>query len=271
MPWYLCFILGVVQGITEFLPISSSGHLVIMQTLFNLQTADKALILFDCLLHIATLLAVVVFLGRSIIFLLKDVFDSNVTVRNGALKYIVMILITTVITGIIGVMFKDTFERVFNSAKVVALLLIVNGTVIWFSQKVAAGRKVKELNKISILDSLWIGIAQGLAITPGISRSGSTISAAFVLGWSPVLAAEYSFLSSIPAIAGATLLELLKMEYSINPGMMLSFGIGMIAAFAIGFVSLKFLWGILIKRNWQVFAYYCWATGLAMFVLFSIK
>jgi len=247
-------ILGVVQGLTEFLPISSSGHLVIAQHFLNVNDGG---LFFEVLLHFATLLAVVAVYRKDIIDLIKRPFQ----------KYTYILLIGTIPTGIIGLVFKDSFEQMFSSVTIVGYMLLVTGFILlaaeFFSRIIFTSPEVK------YWQGFVVGIAQGLAITPGISRSGTTIATGLLLGLDRKEAARFSFLLSIPAIFGASILEMkdLTLSTAMSVGLILPYAVGFAAAAVSGYLAIKLLLGMLTKGKLYYFSIYCWLLGSAAILL----
>jgi undecaprenyl-diphosphatase len=254
-------VLGIAQGLTEFLPISSSAHLVFFQSLFGLK---EPLLLFDIMLHLGTLLAVFVFFRRD----LADIVRGVIRFLRGkeetpSARLAAWIILASVPTGLMGVLLKDWFESLFAKPALAGMMLLITGIVLWLTRlKRGEGRRIEGMGWP---DALLIGIAQGIAIIPGISRSGATISAGLLLGLDRELSGKFSFLLSIPAILGATLLEARKISSVETLGLNLA-GLG--AAFLVGLVALTFLMKIIKIGRFSSFAYYCWAAGMAM-VFFS--
>ncbi len=255
-------LLGILQGITEFLPISSSGHLVFAQHLLKLKNPP---IFFDCLLHFGTLVAVTIFFWKKIISLLTGFFDKNK--NKETIKYLTLLILTTTITGIIGITLDKPIEKMFESPLTVSVFLMITGFIIWFGQ-LKMKNSNKTISEAKLSDSIIIGLSQGIAILPGISRSGTTISCGVILGWGSEFAAEYSFLASIPAILGANILKGINTAELTNSNIAINYIIGMIVSSVVGYFSLKLLWKLLVQRNWLPFAYYCWIVGIVMFILF---
>ncbi|MEK6892766.1 MAG: undecaprenyl-diphosphate phosphatase [Nanoarchaeota archaeon] len=191
-------ILAIVQGITEWLPISSSGHLVLFERLLDY----KAGLMFDVALHFGSLMAVFVYFGKEITNILESFFKFDFKSENG--KFGLLILVASIPAGIIGLLFKRLFEEAFSSLLLVALGFAVTGVFLLIAS-LDIGTEKKELN---FYDSFLVGIAQAVAIFPGISRSGATISSGMLLGLSPKEAAKFSFLMTIPAIFGASLVTI---------------------------------------------------------------
>ena len=246
---------------TEFLPVSSSGHLVFFQSVFGFKEPQ---VFFDVVLHLGTLLAVVVFFRTDISNILQGTrqgLKAHKMGQNG-IRLLIWIIIATIPTGLMGILFKDWFESLFTRPKVVGGMLLATGLILWFTRYVK--RDGRLLEKMGWVDALLIGIVQGIAIIPGISRSGSTISTGLFCGLDRELAGKFSFLLSIPAILGATLLELRGIE---SPTEVWMYLVGMAIAFLVGLLSLKFLMRIVRRGRLFTFAYYCWPVGILMILL----
>lgn len=265
--------MGLVQGLTEFLPVSSSGHLVALQQIFKIQEASMA---FDVILHLGTLLAVFAFFWNDIVSMVREIFlwiGELIGVKKrkanpndkGYRVMVLMIIVASIPTAIIGLFFNDLFERLFSSIHIVGYTLLITGIILWLSNKLVLGRK--EAKDIKIADAITIGLFQGLAITPGISRSGSTIFAGMLRGFNPELATKFSFLASIPAILGAALLEGIKVlkagQGFINIGPAI---IGFVVAAISGYFAIKLLVDLINKRKLYYFSYYCWGAGLFIII-----
>lgn len=268
-------LLGILQGLTEFLPISSSGHLVIAQDIFNIQEADLA---FDVILHVGTLVAVLVYYWRDVLNLISEFFiligdfikGKKPRLLDHSRPYrvlMIMIIIATIPTAIIGLVFDDLFSRLFESADFVGYALIVTGILLWIANSMVSGRK--NIKNMTAWDAVTVGLVQGLAITPGISRSGSTIFAGLVRGLNRELATRFSFLLSIPAILGAVVLEGKDVfESASTVHEVVPVLAGFIAAAVSGYLAIHFLISVLQKKKLNYFSYYCWALGL-MTILYT--
>lgn len=258
--------LAVIQGLTEFLPVSSSGHLVLLQNLFGLKEPE---ILFDICLHVGTLFAIcVVFFNdiRSIILsafrfpslLFSAGWNKNILAENADIKMLIMIAVGTIPTGIIGLLFHKISGQIFASVSLVGAMLFITGTLLWASRWAKPeGRKI---GQFKIKDALIIGLIQGIAVLPGISRSGSTIVMGLLIGVERETAARYSFLLSIPAIIGALILELngLDVHMTVSAGSLL---ISVVIASIVGFIALKVLLSMVKHGRLYFFAFYCWLLG----------
>ncbi len=251
----------MVQGLTEFLPVSSSGHLVFFQSLLGFKEPP---IFFDVMLHLGTLLAVVVYFGTDIWKIIEGIgstFRKEEENREGA-KLFLWIILATIPTGLMGILFKDWFESFFSRPKLVGGMLLITGLVLWLTR--FAKREGKPLGRMGWFDAILIGIAQGVAIIPGISRSGATISMGLFCGLDRELSGKFSFLLSIPAILGATLLEYKKIGTVSDLGTVL---IGTAVAFGVGILALTFLMKIIKIGKLYNFSYYCCGMGILMIIL----
>jgi len=230
-------VLGAIQGLTEFLPISSSGHLVIAQKILNIQEHWVAT---SIVLHLGTLLAVVIFFREDILSLFKD------------LKLFARLCVTVIITGTIGVLGRDFFESLFNSPRIVALAWVFTGAVLLATKKLTQPNK----EKLQTQDAIILGFTQGLAIIPGVSRSGITIATLLFRKINRRLAFSVSFLVSVPVISGAALLEARKIEL-LGRQDIANLAAGLIFSFIFGIIALSVLKNILNKGKFHYFGYYC--------------
>jgi len=246
-------ILGIVQGITEWLPVSSSGHLVIVQQLFGL----KVPVFFDVLLHLGTLGVILVFFWKDIIELIKVIIHRDFKSEYGRL--FIFILLGSIPTAIIGLVFHELLVSFFSNLLVVGVALIATGTLLFFCER-REGKK-----ELTIRESLLIGLAQGLAIIPGISRSGSTIGLGLLSGIDRDKLIRFSFLLSVPAVLGASLFESRNIVFSQIEW--LPFLSGMIVSGIVGYFSLKFLIKFIKERRLKVFSWYCWIIGIGLIIL----
>ncbi len=267
MEIYQGIILGIVQGLTEFLPVSSSGHLVLGQTLFGMTESQ---LIFDISVHVGTLLAVLVVYFKDILDILVSLtrFVVAVTTRQPVseqikkdphLRLAGMIFIGSVPTAIIGLLLKKMEHILFTSTLLVGLMLIVTGTILWLSRKYYTA-DIKKEKIYGLKEASIMGVVQGCAVIPGISRSGSTIAAGMFMGMDRSTAAKFSFLLSIPAIVGA---ELLGVKEMIETGGHLDAAtmIATLASFITGFFALKILIRLVHSGRFHLFAPYCWLIG----------
>jgi len=259
-------ILGIVQGLTEFLPVSSSGHLVLLQNVFGL---FKPELLFDISLHLGTLIAVCVVFRQDILSLfgtlvrMPDLLKSSNGFRvlykkNRDVRFIILLIIGNFPTALLGVFFHQIADRIFGSTAIVGLMLMITGILLWLTRYAKPSGKNSEQMKLT--DALCIGFVQGLSILPGISRSGSTISTALFLGLDRELAGRYSFLMSVPAIIGAFLYDTYMVPISDIP-MSIIFA-GVITALTVGYLALILLLRVVKNGRLYLFSPYCWLLGI---------
>ena len=264
MSWIQALILGLIQGLTEYLPVSSSGHLAIGQALFGLQDGESNLA-FTVLLHVATVLSTVVILWSEIVWLFKDLFKFK---WNEGTKYIVNILISMIPVAIVGFFFKDKVEEVFGSGLlIVGIMLLVTAALLTFSYFT----KPRQKENISPVHAFIIGIAQACAVMPGLSRSGSTIATGLLLGNKKEKLAQFSFLMVIPPILGEALLDVKDM---IEVGFGEAMGglspvaalVGFFAAFVAGCFACKWMINLVKKGKLVWFAVYCAIVGIVAII-----
>ncbi len=241
-------ILGVVQGLTEFLPVSSSAHLVMGEELLG---ANEPGIAFDVLVHGATLLAVLVYFRRRILQLALD----------RSWSYAGKILVGTIPAGVAGLSLEPLIESAFAAPGLIVFTLFVTGAFLLSLKALPAGRV--EVVEPSWWQAWWIGCAQMVAILPGISRSGSTIVAGRWLGMAPAASAEFSFLLGVPAVAGALVLQASEMRGATEAGQGLAYSVGWVAALVSGIVAIMLVFRLLARRAFPLFGWYCWAAALA--------
>ncbi len=265
------FVLGVLQGLTEYLPVSSSGHLVIAQNLFGISEPE---LFFDVILHVGTLLAVIWYYWSDITNATKDAYQGVMELKNGVgwsrvneaypgFRLFFLLIVATIPTGLLGVLFQDEFEAMFGSVRWVGFMLLVTGTFLFLTRFTKANGK--GIVQVALWEALLIGIAQGFAITPGISRSGATICVALFLGIGRETAARFSFLLSIPAIVGALIL---KFDISGNGVSAFGLGVGFITSLIVGYAALSLLVMLVKKGKLPIFSYYCFIAGI--FTLFYV-
>ncbi|MCB2227440.1 MAG: undecaprenyl-diphosphatase UppP [Desulfarculaceae bacterium] len=251
-------VLGVVQGLTEFLPISSSGHLVLGQRLLGFTEPE---LMFDIAVHVGSLAAVVAVFWRDLWGILRGllVWGDDEGARRGR-RLLLLVIAGSIPTAIMGFLLKDLFESMFASLLTVGLALLVTG---WLLMATAMVHKPgREIGRVGIGRALIVGVAQGLAITPGVSRSGSTIAVALLLGIDRRLAAHYSFVLSIPAILGALVLQVHEMGAP-SPSQTAPMIVGLVCAALSGYLALRILLRVVQAGRFHWFAPYCFAVGLA--------
>lgn len=259
--WLSAIILGAVQGLTEFLPISSSGHLALFQQF--LPTPSDPLF-FDLVLHLGSLLPVLWLYRATIIVIIQDClrFSTGYWDQSGV-RLAVAVVLGSVPTAIIGLAFEDYISAMFHAPQALAGSFALTGIVLWFTRHLVAGDR--QLKDFPWWLPLLIGLAQGVAVTPGISRSGSTIAAALYLGVNRELAAKFSFLLSIPAILGAFILKARKA--TIADTQMMVYVIGAMVAALVGYLALRVLVRLVKQGQFHHFSWYLWAVSLGALFL----
>ena len=260
-------ILGAVQGLSEFLPISSSGHLALLPHILGVETG----LAFDTVLHIGTLIAIFSFFWKDIINLIKGFLLSLIDLSEGYDKFIEqlrivpekrfawLIIVGSIPTAIIGVLLKDAIESVFRGTIFIGFFLIITGLILYYAERHSSGQ-ITERNM-----SLIIGLCQGLAVLPGISRSGATIASGLCLGLEREYSARYSFLLSLPAVIGAGLIQIKDIAtIDISFSVMIA---GFISSVIFGYLAIKLLMKMIKGWSLDIFAYYCWIVGALTLIL----
>ena len=256
MTWFEALILGLIQGLTEYLPVSSSGHLAIGSALFGIEGEEN--LAFTIIVHVATVLSTLVILWKEIEWIFKGLFKFQM---NDETRYVINIIVSMIPIGIVGVFFKDKVEAIFGSGLlVVGCCLLVTALLLSFSYYY----KPRQKEKISLKDAFIIGLSQACAVLPGLSRSGTTIATGLLLGNSKEKLAQFSFLMVIPPILGEALLDALKMmkgEDIAGDIPARSLIVGFLAAFVSGCVACKWMINIVKKGKLIYFAIYCAIAG----------
>lgn len=251
-------LLGLLQGLTEFLPISSSGHLVLAQNFIPGFSQPGALL--EVVLHLGTLMAVCIYFRRDLFLLCLACFSDQAPEAAASRRLLWLLIVGSIPTAIIGLAFREQFETLFSDPRSAAWALLVTGGLLFITDRVSQpGRGLADMR---LVDCVVIGIAQGLAIIPGISRSGTTIATGVLLGLERDLLVRYSFLLSIPVIGGAFCLQLLSHWGEIGQGIdIFSYTLGTLAAAIVGYLSIPLLVRLTRSQHLSVFSYYCWALG----------
>ena len=274
-------ILGIVQGIAEFLPVSSSGHLAIVSQVLHVQT-DTGL-LFEVMLHFGTLVAIFAAMYKDVWKLIVNgvgivvdacynlgMFVINLFTHAGRRyrrilftsyrKLVMLIIVSTIPTGIIGVLMSDVVDAASETLIIPGICLVITGCLLMIADNCHVG--VKRAAETGYLDSVVIGTAQGIATLPGLSRSGTTITVAMLCGLDKTFAVKYSFLMSIPAVLGAVVLELKDLPAAASSkGDLPAYCVGMVVAGIVGYISIKLMLGVVRKHKFTGFAIYCLAIG----------
>lgn len=255
-------ILGIVQGLTEFLPVSSSGHLVLAERLLGVPAGDLS---FEVVVHLATTAAVCLVFRRRLGKMAGAVLKARVRLRDGKLRIadenlrlFLLLALATIPAAAVGCLFDDAVERAFSSPLAASTGLLVTGCILYGTRWARGGNTPVDWRRAVI-----IGLAQAAAILPGVSRSGSTISAGIYSGVKQEKAAEFSFLLSIPIILGAGAFKLKDLALSISPHGLLLLGGGGLAAGVCGFLAIKWLLELIKRNRLEYFSFYCWLVGAA--------
>ena len=269
MDIFQAIIIGLVQGLTEFLPVSSSAHLIFAQQ--ALGVADVGLA-FDVLLHVGTLVAVVVYFFNDIVNMIKGFLLSLIDLKEGNFigeikkdpykKLAWLTILATIPVGVVGVLFNDIIEEMFTGLTIPAFLLLITGCLLYASQRMNSGRI--NVTNLTIKEALFMGCGQALAILPGLSRSGTTIAAGLFAGLDKEFAAKFSFILSIPAILGAAVFQLKDLSGgSVEIGACIA---GFIVAVISGYLAISVLLKVVREKSLDIFAYYCWIVGIIVLV-----
>ena len=284
-------ILGVIQGLTEFLPVSSSGHLAIMKNILRMDLETGAL--YDVLLHVATLVAICIVMRKDIaklilefISIVRDVFTNflifidrithkddqyYIKIMSSAYRrFVVLIIVSSIPTAIIGFLLNDIIETVENELLVPGICLIATAVIILLSDFLADG--TKKPKDATVYDAFAIGTAQGIATLPGLSRSGTTITACILCGFDRKFAVKYSFIMSMPAIFGALILKLSKISSeTVTGGDIAVYIVGMVIAAVVGYFALIFTTKLVQKKSFKYFAFYCFGIGVVSIIAYIIS
>ena len=268
-------LLGIVQGVAEFLPISSSGHLAILQNLFVLSAGEEHMF-FDVLLHLGTLISICVCYWGDIVAMVREVFivlrggrraDGTPVQGNlGAARLFLMIVVGTLPLFLV-LPINDSVEQLYYITPFIGVALLLTGCMLFVSDRMAPGKRTEK--NMRFRDALIIGLCQCVATIPGLSRSGTTITAGIATGLDRGFAMKYSFLLSLPAVLGANLLSFIKAlgEESIELSMVPAYLVGLLAAMLSGIAAISLMKLIAKKSKFGWFAYYCWGAGLLTIVL----
>ncbi len=268
-------ILGVVQGLGEFLPISSSGHLAVLQYFFHIN--EDSVLFFTVMLHLGTLISVFIVYWHDIVDLvkelgvvIKDIFtgkglrvNANPTRKLGFL-----IIVATIPTAIIGLLFNDVFNGFYSSLIAIGIGFLITGTILFIGERLPGGKR--EATQMPFRSAVFVGIMQGIAITPGISRSGSTLFGGLVTRLNREFAVKFAFLISIPSILGSVILEFPKaLKQGLDLSMMMPILVGMIVSAISGLIAIKTMIKLVSNKKLVVFSCYTWALG-AFIILYQI-
>ena len=278
MTYLLSILMGIIQGVAEFLPISSSGHLALFQTFFGMENVEEKYMFFTVQLHFGTLISVCVVYWRDIADMIREFFlgiaalagrkDTGVTPPPA--RRMVMLIIIATLPLFVMVLLQDAINQLFSNSIMVSCALIVTGFILFFSDRLAKGHKTAR--NATVADALIVGCGQALAVIPGLSRSGTTISVGMLRGFDRAFAVRFSFLMSMPAIVGANVLEI---KDAVEAGFPMEelpmYLVGVAVAAVVGYFAIRLVKSLADKGKFGKFAYYCWAVGLGSLIAGVIK
>ena len=273
MTYLFSVLMGVLQGVAEFLPISSSGHLALFQHFFGVENYEESQMFFTVLLHLGTLISVCVYYWRDVIDMIREFFLGirDLTVRRGGgapppptRRLVMMIIVATLpLFAILPV--KGLVEDAMSNVTFVSVALLATGFILFFSDRMARGRK--NARNATVADALLVGCAQAVGTLPGISRSGITISAGLLRGFDRTFAVRFSFLMSLPAVLGANILSLKDaLEAGVDLEMLPIYLVGMVVSGVVGYFAIRLVNLLADKGKFGNFAYYCWVVGLGSLI-----
>ena len=273
MTYLFSVLMGVLQGVAEFLPISSSGHLALFQHFFGVENYEETQMFFTVLLHLGTLISVCVYYWRDVIDMIREFFLGirDLTVRRGrgappppTRRLVMMIIVATLpLFAILPV--KGLVEDAMSNVTFVSVALLATGFILFFSDRMARGRK--NARNATVADALLVGCAQAVGTLPGISRSGITISAGLLRGFDRTFAVRFSFLMSLPAVLGANILSLKDaLEAGVDLEMLPIYLVGMVVSGVVGYFAIRLVTLLADKGKFGNFAYYCWVVGLGSLI-----
>ena len=265
-------ILGLVQGLAEFLPISSSGHLSIINNLFHLSTAEEGHMLFDVLLHLGTLVSICVCYWKDLMQMLYELLSmaggGTRQKRYPAARLFLLIIVSTAMLVLVMPV-KDMLEKLYYNSVFIGVMLILCGFMLYVSDRMAPGKKTE--TNMSFLDAMLIGVAQCVAVIPGISRSGTTITAGLATGLRRDFAVKFSFLMSVPAVLAANILSLIDaFQEGVDWSSLPAYFAGMAVAMVTGVIAIRLIRHISENGRFGGFAYYCWVVGTLSIILTMI-
>ncbi len=271
MTYLTAILLGLVQGIAEFLPVSSSGHLTLLQNIFHIEGAD---LMFDVLLHVGTLLPILLVYRRdvraiargslSLFGLGRDAHKKTPAARQR--RRMAAFIVFGTLPLLPGLLFRSFARTLSGSTVFVGVMLLINGGILWLADRLS--RQTKQETHITLADALLIGLGQVIAIFPGISRSGVTISLGMLRGFPRKFAVKLSFLLSIPAVIGAAILSFAEtVSLGFDPGLLPMYLTGMLAAAVSGYFCIRLLRWVAARSRFGGFAYYCWGAGIVALLL----
>ena len=278
MTYLMAVFMGLIQGVAEFLPISSSGHLALFQTFFGMEDVESRYMLFSVLLHFGTLLSVCVVYWRDVVEMVREFFLGLAALAGRkercenppAARRLVMLIVVATLPLFVMVFLKDFINQLFSNSLMVSCALIATGCILFFSDRMAQGRK--NARSATVTDALLVGCGQALAVIPGLSRSGTTISVGMLRGFDRAFAVRFSFLMSLPAVLGANILEV---KDAVEAGFPMEelpmYLAGVAVAAVVGYFAIRLVKTLSDQGKFGKFAYYCWAIGLGSLIAGVVK
>lgn len=269
LTYFMSILMGIIQGVAEFLPISSSGHLALFQSLFGMENVEQGHAFFAILLHLGTLISVCIVYWKDIVEMVRELFQGVASLAQGKgmgnppppARRMVMLIIVATLPLFVMVIFKDAIESLFSSSLLVSCALIVTGFILFFSDRLAKGHK--NAKNASVTDALVVGLGQAIAVIPGLSRSGTTISIGMMRGFDRNFAVRFSFLMSLPAVLGANVISLVgAVKDGVDMSYLPMYFVGVAVAGVVGYFAIRLVKSLADKGKFGMFAYYCWIVGL---------
>mgnify|MGYP002221461119 FL=1 len=278
MTYFMSILMGIIQGVAEFLPISSSGHLALFHTFFGMENMEEKYMFFTVLLHFGTLISVCMVYWRDIVDMIREFFlgiaalagRKDTGVAPPPARRMVMLIIIATVPLFVMVFLQDAVNQLFSNSIMVSCALLATGFILFFSDRMARGHKTAK--NATVADALIVGCGQALAVIPGLSRSGTTISVGMMRGFDRAFAVRFSFLMSLPAVLGANVLEIkdaLASNFPIEELPMYLVGVAVSAV--VGYFAIRLVKSLSDKGKFGKFAYYCWAVGLGSLVAGIVK
>jgi undecaprenyl-diphosphatase len=271
LEFFKAFLFGIVEGITEWLPISSTGHMILLDEFIELKVSPEFYGMFQVVIQLGAIMAVVILFWNKIFPFGKK--EKGIYIKKDIMSLWFKIIVACLPAAVVGILFDETFEALFYNPVCVSIALIVFGVAFIVIETVNKGKKAKvnSMAELTYTLAMAIGLFQLIAaVFPGTSRSGATILGALILGVSRVVAAEFTFYLAIPVMFGASLLKIVKFGFAFTGTEIAILAIGMITAFAVSLVVIKFLMGYIKKNDFKVFGWYRIALGIAVLAYFAI-
>ena len=273
----MAILMGIIQGVAEFLPISSSGHLALFQQFFGMENVEEKYMMFTVMLHFGTLISVLVVYWRDVVEMVLEFFRGIAALAGKdtgtpppPARRMVMLIIIATLPLFVMVLLQDAVNALFASSIMVSVALLCTGCILFFSDRLARGRKTAR--NATVTDALIVGCGQALAVIPGLSRSGTTISVGMMRGFDRAFAVRFSFLMSLPAIVGANILELKDaVESGFDTSELPMYLVGVAVAAVVGYFAIRLVKTLSDKGKFGKFAYYCWAVGLGSLIAGIVK